>query len=84
MPVTLLTQEAEIRKIVVPNQPGQIVCDTLSKKNPNTKKGLEEWLKVEALSSSPSTAKKKKKIILRISLLHILHASPFYYLIFPV
>jgi hypothetical protein len=27
-----------------------------------TKIGLVEWLKVKALSSSPSTAKKKKKI----------------------
>jgi hypothetical protein len=27
----------------------------------NAKQGLVEWLKVEALSSSPSTAKKKKK-----------------------
>jgi hypothetical protein len=25
------------------------------------KKGLEEWLKVKALSSNPSAAKKKKK-----------------------
>jgi hypothetical protein len=29
-------------------------------KNPITKKGLVEWLKVKALSSSPSTSKKKK------------------------
>jgi hypothetical protein len=29
-------------------------------KNPSQKKGLVEWLKVKALSSSPSTAKKKK------------------------
>jgi hypothetical protein len=29
-------------------------------KNPITKNGLVEWLKVKALSSSPSTAKKKK------------------------
>jgi hypothetical protein len=28
---------------------------------PFTKVGLVEWLKVKALSSSPSTAKKKKK-----------------------
>jgi hypothetical protein len=30
-------------------------------KKPFTKMGLVEWLKVQALSSSPSTAKKKKK-----------------------
>jgi hypothetical protein len=30
-------------------------------KKPFTKIGLVEWLKVKALSSSPSTAKKKKK-----------------------
>jgi hypothetical protein len=29
---------------------------------PITKKGLVEWLKVKAMSSNPSTAKKKKKI----------------------
>jgi hypothetical protein len=36
----------------------EIVCETLSKKNP-TQKGLVKWLKVQALSSSPSTAKKE-------------------------
>jgi hypothetical protein len=38
--------------------PGQIVLELLSQKH---KKGLVEWLKVQALSSNPSTAKKKKK-----------------------
>jgi hypothetical protein len=33
----------------------------LEKKKPFTKIGLVEWLKVKALSSSPSTTKKKKK-----------------------
>jgi ribosomal protein S21 len=32
---------------------------------PYLKKGLVKWLKVQALSSSPSTAKKKKKITKR-------------------
>jgi hypothetical protein len=32
-------------------------------KKPFTKIGLVEWLKVKALSSSPSTAEKKKKRI---------------------
>jgi hypothetical protein len=30
-------------------------------KNPSQKIGLVEWLKVKALSSSPSTGKEKKK-----------------------
>jgi hypothetical protein len=38
MPVTLATQEAEIRRIVVQSQPGQIVHKTLSQKNPSHKK----------------------------------------------
>jgi hypothetical protein len=32
MPVILATQEAEIRRIRVRSQPGQIVCATLSQK----------------------------------------------------
>jgi hypothetical protein len=32
MPVILATQEAEIRKIAIRSQPGQIVCETLSQK----------------------------------------------------
>jgi hypothetical protein len=34
--------------------------DTISR-NPSQKKGLMEWLKVKALSSSPSTTREKKK-----------------------
>jgi hypothetical protein len=37
MPVILVTQETEIRKIGVQSQPGQIVQETLSEK-PYTKK----------------------------------------------
>jgi hypothetical protein len=37
----------------------QIVHETISKKA-HHKKGLVEWLKEKALSSNPSTAKKKK------------------------
>jgi hypothetical protein len=44
----------------VPSQPGEIVHKTLSQKNPLQKIGLVEWLKVKALSSNPSTGKKKK------------------------
>jgi hypothetical protein len=57
-PVILATQEAEIRRITVQKQPRKTVCKTLSHKKPFTKIGL-----VKALSSSPSTTKKKKKII---------------------
>jgi hypothetical protein len=39
----------------------QIVPGTLSRKKPITKIGLVEWLKVNALSSSPGISKKKKK-----------------------
>jgi hypothetical protein len=45
MPVILDTEKAEIRRITVQSQPGQIVQKTLSLKK-NTKKGLVEWLKV--------------------------------------
>jgi hypothetical protein len=55
MPVILATQEAEIRRIAVQSQLGQIVRETLSRKYPS-QKGLLEWLKVKALSSSPSTS----------------------------
>jgi hypothetical protein len=40
MPVILATQEAEIRRIGVQSQPGQIVHET------HHRKGLVEWLKV--------------------------------------
>jgi hypothetical protein len=40
MPVILATQEAEIRRIVVRNQPGQIEIETLSQKKNLHKKGL--------------------------------------------
>jgi hypothetical protein len=53
------TQKAEIKRIAVQSQPRKIVREPLSRKNPS-KTGLVEWLKVRALSSNPSTAKKKK------------------------
>jgi hypothetical protein len=37
MPVIVATQEAEIRRITVQSQPGQIVHETLSQKNPSQK-----------------------------------------------
>jgi hypothetical protein len=43
MPITLATQEAEIRKIRVQSQPRQIIPKTLSQKNPlKKKKGLAQ------------------------------------------
>jgi hypothetical protein len=59
-PVILATQEAEIRRIAVRSQPGQIVHKTLFPKTLH-KKGLVEWLKVKVLTSSPSTGKKRQK-----------------------
>jgi hypothetical protein len=44
-PVILATQEAEITRIVVRSQPGQIVHETLSRKY-LSQKCLPEWLKV--------------------------------------
>jgi hypothetical protein len=46
--VILAIQEAEIRRIGVGSQPGQIVHEALS------------WNKCKALSSSPNATKKKK------------------------
>jgi hypothetical protein len=37
-PIILTTQEEEIRRILIQSQPGQIVCETLSQKNPSHKK----------------------------------------------
>jgi hypothetical protein len=60
MPVILATQEAEIRRITVQSPPrANNSMRPYLKKQPFTKIGLVEWLKVKALSSSPSTAKKK-------------------------
>jgi hypothetical protein len=36
MPVIVVTQEAEIKRIAAPSQPRQIVLKTLSQKIPNT------------------------------------------------
>jgi hypothetical protein len=54
-PVILTTQEAEIRKIAVQSQPwSNSSQDSISIKL-FPKKGLVQWLKVKALSSSLST-----------------------------
>jgi hypothetical protein len=55
--VILAAQEAEIRRILVPSQPGQIVHETLSEGVGE----LVQWLKAQTLSSSPRTAKKKER-----------------------
>jgi hypothetical protein len=55
MPIILATQEAEIRRIMVQSQPGQIVPQVPIWKKTHHKKGLVEWLTVSALSSNPST-----------------------------
>jgi hypothetical protein len=58
-PVIPAPQETEIRRITERSQPGQIVHETLSQKTLSQKIGLVKWLKVKALSSDPSTEKKK-------------------------
>jgi hypothetical protein len=57
-PVFLATQEAEIRKIEIQSHPRQTLHETLSLKY-LTQKGVTEWLKEKALSSSPGTPQKK-------------------------
>jgi hypothetical protein len=39
MPIILVTQELEIRRIAVSSQPREIVHETLSQKHPSRKKG---------------------------------------------
>jgi hypothetical protein len=54
------TQEAEIRRIVVGSQSGQIVCETLSLKNPSQKRsgGVAQGV---GLEFKPQYQKRKKK-----------------------
>jgi hypothetical protein len=40
MPIILASQEAEVRRISVQSQTGQIVCETLSQKYPSQKKAV--------------------------------------------
>jgi hypothetical protein len=60
MPIILASQEAEIRRVAVQSQPGQIVSGTLSQKKSITKKGLVEWPKVNCEFKSQHCQKKKK------------------------
>jgi hypothetical protein len=62
MPVILPTQEAEISRIAVQSQPRQISSRAPILKIPITKRACGV-AQVKALSSSPSTAKKKKNCI---------------------
>jgi hypothetical protein len=59
MPVILATKEAEIRRIVVCSQLGQIVCKTLSQRNPTPKRagGVAQGVGPEF---KPQFFKKKK------------------------
>jgi hypothetical protein len=54
------TQEAEIRRITVPSQPGQVVCETLSQKSPSQNRagGVAQGADPEF---KPQYQKKKKK-----------------------
>jgi hypothetical protein len=45
MPVIPITQEAEIRRIEIRSQPGQIVGETLSQSSSAQKVVLVEWFK---------------------------------------
>jgi hypothetical protein len=60
MPVILDTQEAEIRKITVRSQPGQIVCEIQHQKRAGGEAQVVEHLpnKHEAQSSKPEPHKK--------------------------
>jgi hypothetical protein len=59
-PVILATQEAEIKRIAIWSQPGQIICDTLSRKNSIQKRagGAAKGICPEF---KPQYCKKKKK-----------------------
>jgi hypothetical protein len=60
VPIILPTQEAEIRRIMVLSQPGQIVWETLPWKSPSQKRagGVAQGIGPEF---NPSTAKNKNK-----------------------
>jgi hypothetical protein len=62
MSVILVTQEAEIRRIVFQSEPGQIVCETLSQKNPSLKRagGVAQGIGSEF---KPQYCQKKKAIL---------------------
>jgi hypothetical protein len=53
-PVILATQEAEIRRNVVQSQPGQIILEALSRKNPSQKRSGRI---AQGVHPNPSTTK---------------------------
>jgi hypothetical protein len=55
----LVTQEAEIKKIMVWSQPGKIGHETLSQKKKRRKKEKKDWWSGLRHSSNPSIEKKK-------------------------
>jgi hypothetical protein len=63
VPVILATQEAEIRRILVQRQPGQILHETLSQKKLSQKKagGVAQGVGPEFKSSAAKKKKKRKK-----------------------
>jgi hypothetical protein len=65
--VTLASQEAEIRRIVVRSQPRQIVFETLSQKNLSPKKGLVEG----AQGVGPEFKPQDRKIINKFLKFHL-------------
>jgi hypothetical protein len=65
MPIILAIWKAEIGRMEVRGQPGQIVCETCPRNLQNTQSKMdrrEVWLsKHEALSAKPSPTKKERK-----------------------
>jgi hypothetical protein len=65
MPITVATQDAQIRRIEVQSQPRPTVCETLSQQNPSQKRtgGVAQGVGPEfkLLQLSPSSKKKKTK-----------------------
>jgi hypothetical protein len=61
MPVILVTQEAEIRRIAVWSQPRQIVHETLSQKNPSQNKRTGGVARGVGLEFKPQYHKQKEK-----------------------
>jgi hypothetical protein len=61
MPEILATQEAEIRRIKIWSQPGQIVHKTLSQKNLSQKRGWWNGSRCRPWVQTPVLQKKKKK-----------------------
>jgi hypothetical protein len=64
--VILATQEAEIRRLVTQSQPGQIVCETLSrKKKKKSQKRAGRVAQGAVPKFKPQYHKKKKKFQLK-------------------